>query len=237
MQIVKTKVSNQQLKPGSKTIEIIIDMANNQNLDSGTEYKMLLDTLQSYRSRLELFQCYILRLKKCDNGSQWAYLLKIICNRAFLLGIQESEMIRATQELYDHYRGKPVWDSKYHLYTEIDVNEYLRLEDLEYARSAYSPCKWITNAEIKRLVRIDLSKFTKRELASVQTPLKREYDHKRRITALKRYVKKGYTVSQILSRLKQNGIGVSKTTLYTNQEYSAILSKMRLRKGVVHVTK
>lgn len=212
-------------------------MANNQNLDSGAELKMLLDTLQSYRSKLELFKCYILRLKKCDEYSQWAYLLTIICNRAFLLGIQESEMIRATQELYDHYRKKPVWDSKYHQYTEIDINEYLRFEDLERARSAYSPCKWITNAEIKRRARIDLSKFTKRELAFVQTPLKREYDHKRRITALKRYVKKGYSVSQILSMLKQSGLGVSKTTLYTDQEYSAILSKIRLRKGEVHLTK
>lgn len=197
----------------------------------------ILGKKQNYISRLELFRCYILKLKQCDNCSHWPYLLKIACNRAYLLGINKIEMLRASQELYDHYRSKPIWDSKYHLYSNVDVNEYLRFEDLEFARSAYSSCEWITNAEIKRVARIDLSKFTKREVDSVQKPLRRQYDHERRITALKRYVKKGYTVAQILSKLKENGIGISKTTLYTNQEYFAILSKIRLRKGSIHLTK
>lgn len=47
-----------------------------------------------------------------------------------------------------------------------------------------------------------------------------------RITALKRYVKKGYNVEKMLDLLDKNGLKISRSQLYKNEDYCWVIKKI-----------
>lgn len=171
------------------------------------ELQELLRIHKRYETRYELLLLTIEKFKRNINKEHWNYLLTVTCKRAYLLGINRNDMLNVSKKLFDYCKLHGAYSY-----------------DLEVAQKEYVKCDWITDKEIEEVTKIRMSSNCKRYEKLRDKRSNKIEKHRQRITALKRYVKKGYSVTQILKHLKAANLGISKTVLYTNKEYYGIIT-------------
>ncbi|ACM18957.1 hypothetical protein Geob_0591 [Geotalea daltonii FRC-32] len=160
-------------------------------------------------------------IKTNSDPMYWRPLLALLCSRAYEYDINECRMLHYSMKLFNYIN-------------KLSPEFYLAKDELSQARNIfYQRLSYGSDAQVKKRTGIDLTRYTNRQLETVNRRIKREDDFLKRLVALKRYVKKNYAVEKMLEALAKSDLEISRTKLYEDIYYWAILQGGKIRKGMI----